>query len=285
MNNFVKILYYMLKSLDSLIYLIFKRKIIIRLLDKIKHESYAEKKILDRSLKFYTPSSKSLWRINNFFLNEPETIKWIDDFKNINNLVFWDRGANIGVYSLYSLVRHPNLKVVSFEPSLSNATVLTRNISINKFSDRFFYCGLPLTSNDFKTQEYIEAFFNEGSSGSTFGVDYTHGGKSIKKNNNYFTPGISIDSLIEKNIFPSPSYIKIDVDGIEHLILKGAETFLNNNNNLAEISIELNEDFKEQYEVSLNILNNAGYEFQTKAISTTNKKNNKTFNHIFKKKN
>ena len=44
MNNFVKILYYMLKSLDSLIYLIFKRKIIIRLLDKIKHESYAEKK-------------------------------------------------------------------------------------------------------------------------------------------------------------------------------------------------------------------------------------------------
>lgn len=107
----------------------------------------------------------------------------------------------------------------------------------------------------------------------------------LKKNNNYFTPGISIDSLIEKNIFPSPSYIKIDVDGIEHLILKGAETFLNNNNNLAEISIELNEDFKEQYEVSLNILNNAGYEFQTKAISTTNKKNNKTFNHIFKKKN
>ena len=88
MNNFVKILYYMLKSLDSLIYLILKRKIIIRLLDKIKHESYAEKKILDRSLKFYTPSSKSLWRINNFFLNEPETIKWIDDFKNINNLVF-----------------------------------------------------------------------------------------------------------------------------------------------------------------------------------------------------
>ena len=38
MNNFVKILYYMLKSLDSLIYLIFKR----RLLDKLS-TSYAEK--------------------------------------------------------------------------------------------------------------------------------------------------------------------------------------------------------------------------------------------------
>ncbi len=284
MNNLANLIYNILKFIDHIFYLIFKKRILIRLLDKIKFNSYIEKKMFGKKFKFYIPSAKSLWRIDNLLLNEPETIKWIDNFKDKNDLVFWDVGANIGVYTLYSLVKHPNLKVVSFEPSLANATVLTRNISINNFSDRFYYCGLPLTNSKLKTQEYIEAFFNEGSSGSTFGVNYTHEGKLIKRNNNYFTPGISIDSLIEKKIFPPPSYIKIDVDGIEHLILKGGETFLKNHN-LIEISIELNENFKEQYEKSFDILIKSGFKFISKDISTTTDKDNKTFNHIFKKGN
>lgn len=284
MNKLINFIYAIFKFIDYIFYLIFKKKIIIRFLDKIKSKSYIEKKILDKNLKFYVPSTKSLWRIDNLFSNEPETIKWIDGFKESNNFVFWDVGANIGVYTLYSLAKHQNLTVVSFEPSLANATVLTRNISINNFSSRFFYCGLPLTNSEFKTQEYIEAFFNEGSSGSTFGVDYTHGGKKIKKNNHYYTLGISIDSLIEKNIFPSPSYIKIDVDGIEHLILKGGEQFLKNDK-LKEISIELNENFQEQYKESFNILKKVGFKFISKDISTTSAKDNKTFNYIFKKEN
>ena len=284
MTSLINFIYVILRIIERIFILTFKKKIIVRLLDKIKNDSYVEKKILHKNLKFYTPSVKSLWRIDNLLLNEPETIKWIDDFKEKKDFVFWDIGANIGVYTLYSLVKHPNLKVVSFEPSLANATVLTRNISINNFSDRFYYCGLPLTNTELKTEEYIEAFFNEGSSGSTFGVNYTHGGKLIKRNNNYCTPGISIDSLIKKKIFPIPSYIKIDVDGIEHLILQGGETFLKDHS-LIEISIELNENFKDQYDSSFDILKKSGFKFISKDISTTNSNDNKTFNHIFKKEN
>ena len=282
MNYLISLIYSILKFIDYAFFFIFKRTILVHILDRIKFKSYIEKKILKKNLKFYIPSVKSLWRIDNFLINEPETIKWIDNFKDNKNLIFWDVGANIGVYTLYSLVRHENLKVVSFEPSLANATVLTRNISINNFSNRFFYCGLPLTNNKLKTQKYIEAFFNEGSSGSTFGVNYTHGGKLIKENNTYFTPGISIDNLIENNIFPQPNYIKIDVDGIEHLILQGGEAFLKNPN-LIGLSVELDKSFKEQYESSVDILQKSGFKLVSRDISTTTAEDNTTFNHIFEK--
>lgn len=282
MNNLISFIYSILKFIDYFFILIFKRTILIPLLDKIKYNAYIEKKILNKVLKFYTPSAKSLWRIENFFVNEPETIRWIDSFKDNKDLVFWDIGANIGVYTLYSLTKHSNLKVVSFEPSLANATVLTRNIVVNKLSDRFFYCGLPLTNSKLKTQEYVEAFFNEGSSGSAFGVKYTHGGNLITKNNTYFTPGISIDNLIENNIFPQPNYIKIDVDGIEHLILQGGASFLKNPY-LIGLSVELDESFKEQYSISLDILKKSGFKFISKNISATTAEDNTTFNYIFEK--
>ena len=43
----------------------------------------------------------------------------------------------------------------------------------------------------------------------------------------YKTVGISIDQAISHLNFAKPNYIKMDVDGIEHLILKGATDTLN----------------------------------------------------------
>ena len=44
-----------------------------------------------------------------------------------------------------------------------------------------------------------------------------------------------------------PDYIKIDVDGTEHLILKGADKFLNNKNK--SLSIEINEKYDETIKI------------------------------------
>jgi hypothetical protein len=46
-------------------------------------------------------------------------------------------------------------------------------------------------------------------------------------------------------------YIKIDVDGLEHIILHGAKTVLKN---AKEILIEVNDDFHEQKESVENLL-------------------------------
>ena len=65
-----------------------------------------------------------------------------------------------------------------------------------------------------------------GGSGSTFGQNYTQDGSKLIKQFDYKTIGISMDQAISLLKLPQPDYIKIDVDGIEHLILKGGSEVL-----------------------------------------------------------
>jgi hypothetical protein len=55
---------------------------------------------------------------------------------------------------------------------------------------------------------------------------------------------------------PSPKYIKIDVDGIEHLILQGGESVLKNAD---QILIEVSRDFIEQKKSLFEILEKNGF--------------------------
>ena len=80
---------------------------------------------------------------------EPDTIEWIDNFSidNNDNFIFWDIGANIGLYSLYCASVHRNKsKIYAFEPSTSNLRVLSRNITDNNFQKDISINQLPLTS-------------------------------------------------------------------------------------------------------------------------------------------
>src|SRR5210317_974293 len=91
--------------------------------------------ILQKKIKFFVPNSVTKWRVKSFFLKEPETLEWIDSFENKKNLIFWDIGANIGLYSIYNSLKNPKSTTIAFEPSSSNLRVLTRNISINSLEE------------------------------------------------------------------------------------------------------------------------------------------------------
>ena len=82
-------------------------------------------------LVFYCLGDLALWRARTLFSKEPETIEWIDGFKDGD--VFWDVGANIGVYSLYASIGR-RIEVLAFEPSASNYLLLNRNIEYNHLS-------------------------------------------------------------------------------------------------------------------------------------------------------
>ena len=60
------------------------------------------------NLKFYSPNRLNNFRINTFFTKEPETINWIDNFEE--DTIFFDIGANIGLYSCYA-AKKKNCKV------------------------------------------------------------------------------------------------------------------------------------------------------------------------------
>ena len=57
-------------------------------------------------------------------------------FDNIEKIIFWDVGSNIGLYSIYAALKHKNCEVISFEPSTSNLRTLSRNIFINNLENK-----------------------------------------------------------------------------------------------------------------------------------------------------
>ena len=75
------------------------------------------------------------WRADTLPTKEPETIAWLDETVGPDS-VFWDVGANIGLYSLYALHRHPGVKAVCFEPEALNFARLNQNLHDNGCSGR-----------------------------------------------------------------------------------------------------------------------------------------------------
>ena len=68
------------------------------------------------------------------------------------------------------------------------------------------------------------------------------------------------------NVLSKPSLIKIDVDGIEHLILKGASKTLRSKK-LKSLFIEVYDDFEEQAHQVTTILESAGFALKEKRHS------------------
>ena len=52
--------------------------------------------------------------------------------------------------------------------------------------------------------------------------------------------------MLDNKLLEIPNYIKIDVDGIEHLILEGAGNYLKSKK-IKSLSIEINENFYSQF--------------------------------------
>ena len=83
-----------------------------------------------------------------------------------------------------------------------------------------------------------------------------------------------------------PDYIKIDVDGIEHLILKGGKKTLKNKK-IKSILVEVNEKFKEQRKRINNIMVTSGFKLTKKLIEKNipvTEEFSKTYNYIYERK-
>jgi len=278
----------LLVFLDKIFKIITKRSILIRFNDFIQERSYKSIKILGKEIKFFVPNQLLEWRVDTYFSKEPETLEWIDSFQEKDNLIFWDIGANIGLYSIYNSLKHPKSTTIAFEPSSSNLRVLTRNISINNLEKNIKVVSIPLTNKENIFQEMKEGQFIEGGALNSFGEKFDFEGKEFKPNMKYNLLGTTINYFLENSILDIPDYIKIDVDGIEHLILEGGDKFLNDKK-VKSLSIEINENFKEQYDKVLNLMNK--YEFKLlhkkhndNMLSKQSKFKN-TYNYIFKKLN
>ena len=178
----------------------------------------------ERRLSFLVYTKRERNRIKSFYRKEPGTLNWISTFNKTD--VFYDIGANIGIYAISAAAILENKgKIYAFEPHVFSFKNLIENISLNGFSDTIEACCIPLTDEP-SLDHFNYTSLESGSTGSQLGHTNTY-------DNGKFAPifrelklGVSIDLLIEQFSFQIPDHIKIDVDGNEAKIIMGMRKLL-----------------------------------------------------------
>ena len=177
-------------------------------------------------IEFFIPNPICRMRAFSFSKKEPETLDWLD--KTLGRGVFFDIGANVGVYSIYYAKKFEN-KVIAFEPSFFNLPVLVKNINKNKLEELVTIMPLPLNSSNCES-DFVLSTDELGGAMSTFIANENKQSSSNSSSQmSYKVHGFSLDGLYKSEVLNVyPSFIKIDVDGIEFEILKGAVNTLSN---------------------------------------------------------
>ena len=230
-----------------------------------------------KGLLFFCKNYLVKYRIDTLLTKEPETIEWIENFNKDD--IFFDIGANIGLYSCYAAQK--GIRTFSFEPSVFNLEILAKNININKLNNLITIVPISLFNNNVISNFNIQSL-DQGGALSSFSEKYSYDGKSFDVKFYYQTPGITLDKFIEIYAIPQPNHIKIDVDGIEHLILEGSSNVINKCNS---ILIELNQEFEIQYNNVKKILETNSFKLEKISKIYENNSNllNKSYNQIWKK--
>ena len=251
---------------------------IIKIFDKIKIllQNYIfikKTNILGKKILLKINSEIELWRFRTYKTKEPETIEWVNKFRK--GEIFFDVGANVGLYSLFADKK--GCKVFSFEPAAKNFSSLIDNIYLNKSNIMPYCIGLSNAEN----LKHINLV-------STIAGDSQHNldeKSKIYSRKYLYKQGIfstSIDSLIERFNFPIPNHIKIDVDGHEKQIIQGAQKTLRSKK-IKSLMIEINFKDKDEVQSITRILNNCKFKIQNKSKRIYSNKKIKAQNFYFVK--
>jgi len=186
---------------------------------------------------------------------EPETIAWIDSF--LPGETLWDIGANVGIYSVYAGVK--GVRTMAFEPHFANYHQLCITIALNGLADTVTPLCLAFAEGK-AVAEMNLASLDIGTSMSNFGEARDFRGRPFDPVFRQGMIGYDIDSFVADFGIDIPTHLKIDVDGIELPIVRGATKMLADER-LLSVSIELIETDEAQVRAVTGILEQAGLHF------------------------
>ena len=127
--------------------------------------------------------------------------------------VFVDAGANCGVYTVAAAhFAGPSGKVLAFEPGEDSLAMLRRNVQLNRFNHVHVF-PLALSESSGTARLYSH---NHGASSFTLGR--TEEGDRLS----FDIETATLDSVLARESITQVDVIKMDVEGAEELILRGA---------------------------------------------------------------
>ena len=126
--------------------------------------------------------------------------------------VVYDIGAHVGFYTLLAQILVGDGKVIAFEPVPRNLKYLKKHLEINN-------CTNVIVIETAVSDKSGISHFNEGPDSSM---------GHLSEDGNLTVNTVSIDKLVGSGEIPAPDHIKIDVEGAELFVLKGAKSTLSN---------------------------------------------------------
>lgn len=156
-----------------------------------------------------------LWR----FPDVPPT-SWLLDSVGPQSVVY-DVGANRGYVALSLLAKQPGLRVVAFEPNPGVLGKLLGNLDLNGFTDRVSVLGIGLGEQLARAPLFLAA---SDSASSLDGHHAEYWGNGILTS--IEVEIMTLDALLAKGDLPPPTHIKVDTEGFEAQILRGAQETL-----------------------------------------------------------
>ena len=215
-------------------------------------------------VKYSAVNKITQWRAETIRTKEPVTIEWIETFKA--NEVFLDVGACVGGYSLWAAVKQ-SVQVYAFEPESQNYAVLNQNIHLNQMDQQIRAYCLAISDHvgagDLNLTDFVA-----GNSCHQFDrqLDFKNQPANFKFKQGSF--GVTIDYLVNTKIIPQPDHIKIDVDGLEHLVIAGAARTLKK---VKTMLIEINQNLPEHVAMTEHILG-LGFEYDPEQVQRAERK-------------
>ncbi len=193
--------------------------------------------------------------VNGYWLGsyESEQVRFFEKIVKKDWVIF-DIGAHVGFYTLLSaeLVGKDG-KVFSFEPLIDNYEYLKKHIEINNYKNI-----TPL--NVAVSDKDGSAFFRKGEN-TSMGHLTSNGEIKVRT--------ITIDNLINNKKLPIPDVLKIDVEGAELAVLKGAVNLLNGYHPIIFLSTHSSDIHKKCCDFLLSL----GYKLQPFGINNIEKAN------------
>jgi len=145
-------------------------------------------------------------------------IGWNDCIDSLNgDETFFDIGAHIGLYTLPAAIKLSKGKVYAFEPATINYKILTKHIKMNSLVN--VEAKNLLVGDLDKNVKFFEQTTSVSPKNSIVMID------KISHYNTIYKKQVSLDNHF-KDLSVIPDIIKIDVEGAEVLVIKGAKKLI-----------------------------------------------------------